>query len=287
MRNKSLLTALAVILLLPFGVQAEEVFNYTFFEMSYLNNGMDGTATAIEGRDRIDIRTGEGSGRGLRMSLALDSNLHVFAGYSGSNMDVSATQTVPYPTLDEMGAAFFTSPGAENWDGLCDLNGDGANNFLDLQMLSLADSDSRVASRAVFDGDMKDWSLGIGYNGMLTRKVGAYAQLFWQTRDLNLGNALFIGENQDLSTSENGVGATVGIRGQLGKRFELSGHVTYSPVSKMNLLAGLGAEILSDGVLFGIGGEFSFTDTFSICAGVDGDSHVRAWLLGMRYNFRS
>ena len=287
MRTRSLLTALAIMTLLPLGVAAEEAFNYSYFDMTYLNNGMDGTVTTINDRDRIDVNVGEGDGMGVRMSLAVNTNLHVFAGYSGSNMDVNATQTMSYPTLGEMRSAFLTTPGAANWDGFCDLTGDGMVNFLDLKVLKEASGDTRIASHAAVDGDLTDWRIGVGYNKLLATKVSGYAQVFWDDRNLDLGNALFMGERKDFGANDNGFGASVGLRGKVTDRFELTGHATYTPVGDINMLAETDADMLRSDTLFGIGSEFWFTDAFSIAAEVEGDGDVRAWLIAARFQFRS
>jgi hypothetical protein len=238
--------------------------------------------TAIEGRDRIDINVGEGDGIGIRAGRALTDNIHVFAGYTGSNMDLNATHTVPMPTLDEMRAAFFARPEAENWDGPCDLNEDGMINAIDLGLLKLA-GDSRIADRVAVGGDMKTWRIGVGYNALITPRVGAYTQVFWDARDLDSDTATFMDETGDIDTHASGFGATVGLRGRVTNNFELAGHVTYTPVGDVNLLAATRAGTISDDTLLGIGGEYWVNDALSIVAEVEGDGDVRSWLFGARY----
>ena len=198
-------------------------------------------------------------------------------------MDLNATQTAPMPTLDQMGQVFFASSRAANFDYLCDLNGDGAINFADLQVLRLADSNSRIATQAAVDGDMTDWRLGIGYHRLVTRRIDAFIQLFWDDRDLSFANAMFRGEMTDFDASENGLGATIGLRGKATDRLELSAHVTYSPVMEIDLLAETSSDMLKNKMMAGIGGEFWFTDAFSICAELEKNGDLRAWLIAARY----
>lgn len=287
MRAKALLTTLAVLLLLPTAVAAEELFNFSYFDVTYLDNGMDGAVTAVEGRDTIAVDVGEGDGLALHMSLALNNNIHVFAGYSGSNMDLRATQTVPYPTLDEMRDAFFSRGATPIWDERCDLTGDGMINYEDLYELHHATGDSRVAAEAAVAGALTAYRFGIGYNKMLKPKVGAYAQLFMDVVDLDHGKAAFVGGDRDFGANGNGIGAIVGLQGRVTDRFELEGRVTYSPVGDINMLGTTDADMLQGRTMLGIGGEFWFTRNSSIFAEVEGDGDLRTWAIGARTTFGS
>lgn len=284
MRITTFLITAAIMALLPLGVAAEEVFNYTYLDMTYLDNGMDGTVTATEGRDQVTVNVGEGDGTGLRMSLALTSNVHVFAGYAGSNLDANATHTVSMPTIDEMKSAFLAQPGDANWDGLCDLTGDGKVDLHDLSALAHADTDGSYAELA---GDMTDWKVGIGYNAMITRNIGGYAQLFWDNRDVDLGSAPFMGKTRAFGANDNGVGVALGLRGKVTDRLQLTGHATYSPVGEVNMLAATSGDMLSGDTLVGIGGEYWITDALSFVTEIEGDGDVRSWLVALRYQMRS
>ena len=72
--------------------------------------------------------------------------------------------------------------------------------------------------------------------------------------------------------------------GLLAQRFELTGEVTYTPIGDVDLLAATSAGRLGNDVLYGVGGEFWLTDTFSVRAATQGDGDVRAWTLGVRYD---
>ena len=282
MKITTVLLTFAVSMLLPASVNAEEAFRYSYLDMTYVDNGLDGTVTAREDQDTIAVNIGDGDGLGLRMSFAFNDNVHVFAAYSGSNMDVHATHTMPYPTLDEMRAAFFSTSAAQTWDVHCDLNNDGTVNFADLQILYNADGDTRVAQDVSLDGDLTSYRFGIGYNRMLRPKIGTYGRLFMDVRDIDHGTAIAFAGGRDFDATANGVGATLGLRGRLNTRLELDGWVSYSPVAQIDMLGKTDAEMLQDETLIGLAGEFRVTDKASIFARVEGYSDIRAWAIGTR-----
>lgn len=284
MKIGTLLLTLVTLALLPTWVAAEEAFDYTYLDVTYLDNGLDGTTTADEGQDRIAVNIGAGDGMGLRTSFALTDNVHVFAGYSGSNMDLNATQTVPYPTLDQMRDAMFATDVNESWDQSCDLNDDGMVNFQDLEVLANADGDTRVAQQVAADGELTTWRLGMGYNQMLRPKIGAYGQLFLDIREIEHDSIAFAG-GRDFDANASGIGATFGLQGKMTSRLELEGWVTYSPVGEVDMLGRTDDDMLQDETLIGLGGEFWVTDNASIFAQVEGYSDIRAWSVGTRMGF--
>ncbi len=285
MKTRLILATFAAAALLPITAGGEEVFDYTYFDLTYLDNGLSGTVSAVDNGERVDLRTGEGDGLGVRASFAVHPNFHVFGLYSGSNLDLNATHTRAYPSLDAMTAAFFTTPEFEAWDAACDLNDDAMINFSDLAMLKEATelgNDTWVESYAEADGDLTDLRLGVGYNTMLAPKVGAFAQVFWDSRDLDFASAQFMGENRDFGTDDNGIGAAVGLRGKVTDKLELNGRVTYTPDGDLNMLAETQSSVFSDDTLLAFGGTYNFTQAFSMSAEVEGDGDVQAYWIGAR-----
>lgn len=287
MKITTVLLTLAMFTLLPASVSAEEAFRYSYLDITYVDNGLDGTVTAREGQDTIAVDIGDGDGLGLRMSFAFNDNVHVFAAYSGSNMDVHATQTTPYPSLDEMRAAMFSTGADQTWDTHCDLNDDGMVNFLDLQILYNADGDTRVAQDVSLDGDLTSYRFGIGYNQMLRPTIGTYARLFMDVRDIDHGAGIAFAGDRDFDANANGVGATLGLRGRLNTRLELDGWVSYSPVAQIDMLGKTDSEMLQDETSIGLAGEFWVTDKASIFARIEGYSDIRAWAIGTRVGIGS
>ena len=286
MKTTLLRTSLTTLLLLPFAAAAQDSFNYDYFDVTYVDNGMDRMETAFNDADTVSMELGDGDGIGIRASKALSSEIHVFAGYYRSNLDLKATQTVGLPSLDSMRDAFMGTPDAENWDALCDLNEDGIVNYGDLAWLKAAIANgetSRIASEAATDGDMSDWRIGFGYNRMLATGLNGYAEVFWHGRDLDFGETHFMGRATDFGATDNGIGATLGLRSQVTERLQLSGRVTYTPVGDIDILATDGDDRLRDDMLYGVGGEFWFNDTFSVLAEVEGDGEAQTWLLAARY----
>ena len=287
MRLKILVMILAVLVLAPLPTAAQDDISYTWFETSYIDNGLDDSLSRDDGPERIDLAIGEGDGFGLRGSMALTENVHVFAGYAGSDIDIGATATADWPSLDAMRAAFFTTPDADYWDALCDLNGDGMINVVDLGLLRAAGPGRRVLGSTDVGGDVRDWRVGIGVNRMLTPTISGYAQLHWNDRDLDVDTVALAGEMVDFGASDNGFGATLGARGRVMERLELKGHVTHTPVGDIDLLADKSADRLDRDTIGGLAAELWFTDALSMTAGIEGDADTQAWRLGVRYDMRA
>jgi len=284
MKTRTLLLCAAAMTLLPLSVAAEETFDYTYFDVTYLSNGIDNSIATTDGHDMIDLAIVDGYGIGARGSLALTPHVHAFAGYATSDLDLDALHRVSMPTLAEMQNAFYTTPGMESWDAPCDLNGDGMINAVDLGLLKAAGAEPRIAEAVTVDGNLRDWRVGLGVNGLLTQRVSGYAQLFWEDRNVDFDKAFFAGEVRDASAADNGFGATVGARGKVTDKFELTGNVTFTPVGDIDLLADTSAGRLNSNTVVGVAGQYWFTDTFSMMAGVEGDNDIRAWTLGVRYD---
>ncbi len=106
-------------------------------------------------------------------------------------------------------------------------------------------------------------SVGIGYHAALSQRTDFFAALSYVKAEV-----LVVGGG---SASENGYGATIGVRGMVTEKLELDGAISYVDL-------GNGA----DGTAFGAAAIYNFTDIFSLALDVGVEEDEISYGLGVR-----
>jgi hypothetical protein len=111
--------------------------------------------------------------------------------------------------------------------------------------------------------DFDTISAGFGYHVGISDNVDFYGSLSWVRADVSISG---LG-----SGSEDGYGATIGLRGMVGTSVELTGNVSYVDL-------GDGA----DDTTVGAGLLYSFTDNFAVGIFIDANDDATAYGGGIR-----
>jgi len=274
MKTRPIITILSGLVILPVAAHAQEI-SYSYLDAAYMNNGMDVSAsesladtiyidtvmTADIAAD-IGIDVDDGNGFGLRGSWGFHPNWHVFAAYADTDTDLRLSGSGTITEMDETPMDF----------GLTASSG----------------------------GDATDWRVGFGYNHDFSPRLSGFAQLSWDSRDVDFDSVtVVIDDESDLlqpsdliadidgiSIDNAGIGANVGLRGKVNDWLELNGHVRYSEVGGIDLMAD-GDDILDSDTLFGFGAEVQFTDNFAICGEVETGEDSTGWAILTRFYFGS
>ena len=117
-----------------------------------------------------------------------------------------------------------------------------------------------------FGVDLDQLSIGGGFYMDLSDRADFYAAISYIQAEIS---APGFG-----SADEDGYGVTVGLRGMVTDKVELSGGISYSDL-------GDGA----DGTAFGAGALYSFTDTFALGVNIETDDDVTVYGIGGRFYF--
>jgi len=117
-----------------------------------------------------------------------------------------------------------------------------------------------------FGVDLDQLSIGGGFYMDLSDRADFYAALSYIQAEVSASG---FG-----SADEDGYGVTVGMRGMVTDKVELSGSLSYSDL-------GDGA----DGTAFGAGALYSLTDTFALGVGLETDDDVTIYGIGARFYF--
>lgn len=117
-----------------------------------------------------------------------------------------------------------------------------------------------------FGVDLNSLAIGGGYHTDISPNASFYADLLWIKAEVEADG---FG-----SADEDGYGLSVGMRGNIGDKFELEGGLSYSDL-------GDGA----DGTAFSAAGWYKFSNEFSIGLLLDIDEDVNGYGLGGRFYF--
>lgn len=122
-------------------------------------------------------------------------------------------------------------------------------------------------SQTSFDGgiDYDQLAVGAGYHVGMSERTDLYVGLLYVAAEASVGNG---------SADENGLGATMGIRGLITDKFELQGDVTY-----IDLGGGI------DGTSVGVMGRYSFTPAFAGTLNLGFDEDATNYGVGVRFYF--
>ena len=272
MKTRLFITTLGCLVTLPVAVHAQDI-SYTYFDGAFINNGFDVSAsesfaetialdtdvTADVAAD-MGITVKDGDGFALRGSWGFHPNWHVFAGYADHDLDVLMNMSGTITEMDATPADF----------GL-------------------------VASTR---GDITDWQAGLGYNFNFTPNVSGFVQVSWDNRDVDFDSMSVslsdptgqleatdvIGDADLLSVDNDGLGANVGLRGKVTDWLELNGHVRYSEIGGIDLMAD-GDDTLDSDTWVGVGAVVHVTDTFAINGEVEAGDDSTAWGVKARLYF--
>ncbi len=274
MKTRLFVTTLGCLAILPVAVQAEDI-SYTYFDGAYYNNGLDVSATEsvsetiiidseitvdFDGDMNIAVRDGEGFA--LRGSWAFHPNWHAFADYVDHDLELLMSMS---GTITEIEAP-------------------------------PADFDLSAFSR----GDITDWRAGLGYHHFFTPDFTAYAQVSWDSRKVDFDSMTatlndptglisvsdVIDDSSTFDVDEDGLGAKVGLRGYVTDWLELNGHVRYSEIGGVNLMADLDSEdVIDSDTWFGVGAVVEVTDSFAVLGEYEAGDDSSAWGLMARMYF--
>lgn len=262
---------------------APEPFDYTYVQAGFYDSGLGSGSAELDIADTLDVRAGSTSGIELQMSLEVGDRVHVFAGYNKSNLDLDASRTVLWPTIDEMRVGFLATADNPAYIARNDLNGDGRINIADLAILKRA-VNPRGSGEAVVAGDMQTWRAGAGLHQTLRPWLSGYMRVFAEHRKLDHPAVILI-DPRDFGASATGIGASAGLRVAASKRLELSGELLYSPFADVDLLGASDDEILEGATLFSFGALFRVTRRLHFVAAGDTDGDLTSWRAGLRFTF--
>ncbi len=274
MKTRLFVTALSCLAILPVAAQAQDV-NYTYFDGAFMNNGIDASISdsftdtiILESEFSADLSADlnmgvkDGDGYALGASWGFHENWHAFAGYADHQLDLFMNASGTITEFDSTPVEF------------------GLN--------------------ATSDGDVKDWRVGFGYNTYLTDTVSGFFQVSYDTRKIDfdsmsvsltdptglLGPSDIIGDvDTNIKIENEGIGANIGLRGRVTDWLELNGHVRYSPVGGIDLMAEEDDDAITSNTLYGVGAVVEFTDTFAVSGEVEAGEDVTAWGVFARLYF--
>lgn len=115
---------------------------------------------------------------------------------------------------------------------------------------------------------MKAWTLGVGYHWALSPTVDLVTGVSF------VDNKLTVDGGEGLALGAHGFGGTVGVRGRIGEKLELSGGVDYVDL-------GGGA----DSTTFSIGGDYYFVPAFAAGLHLSHNSDGDTFGVTLRYDF--
>lgn len=274
MKTRLYVTALSCLAILPVAAQAQDV-NYTYFDGAFMNNGIDASISesfvdtiVLDSEFTADLSADlnmgvkDGDGYALGASWGFHPNWHAFAGYADHELDL-----------------FMNASGT-------------------LSEVDLPPTDFALA--ATSSGDVKDWRAGFGYNTYITENVSGFVQVSWDSRSIDfdsmsvsltdpsgmLGPSDIIGDvDTNIKIDNEGLGANVGLRGKVTDWLELNGHVRYSEVGGIDLMAEEDDDAITSNTLYGVGAVVEFTDTFAVSGEVEAGEDVTAWAVFARLYF--
>jgi len=119
-----------------------------------------------------------------------------------------------------------------------------------------------------FGVDFDQVSAGVGYHAALSQSADFFATLSYVAVEASVSGPI------TGSASENGYGATIGLRGMVTDKLELDGTIGYVDL-------GDGA----DGTSFGAAAIYNFTDMFSLGLDVGFEEDAVSYGVGMRFYF--
>ena len=271
MKTRLFITILGCFVSLPVAVHAQDI-SYTYFDGAYINNGLD-VSTSESFVDTIALDTGmtadvaadmdiavkDGDGFALRGSWGFHPNWHAFAGYVDHDLDVLMNMSGTITEVDAIPADFGLTASTRG-----------------------------------------DWQAGLGYNFNVSPNVSGFVQVSWDSRDVDFDSMAVsfsdptgmleptdvIGDVDALSLDNDGLGANVGLRGKVTDWLELNGHVRYSEVGGIDLMAD-GDDVLDSDTWFGVGAVVHITDTFALNGEVETGDDSTAWGVKARLYFGS
>ena len=88
--NRALLATMTA-MLLPIGAMAGENINYTFFDLKYVDNGIDESYSETFEGESLSLDVDGSGGFAVLGSLAINENWHVFADYAATDVDLKAS----------------------------------------------------------------------------------------------------------------------------------------------------------------------------------------------------
>ncbi len=274
MKMKLFVTTLSCLAILPIAAQAQDI-NYTYFDGAFMNNGIDvsvsesftdtiviDTVMTADLSADLDVAVKDGDGYALGGSWDFHPNWHVFAGYADHKLDLLMNASGTITEVDSTPVDFgFTA-----------------------------------ASR----GDVTDWRAGLGFNTYITERVSGFARVSWDDRSVDFDSISFtltdpsglispsdiVGDvDSAVKLDEDGFGANVGLRGRVTDWLELNGHVRYSEVGGIDLMAETEDDFITSNTLYGVGAVVQFTDTFAVAGEVEAGEDTTAWQILARLYF--
>ncbi len=274
MKTRLFVTTLGCLAILPVAAQAQDV-NYTYFDGAFMNNGIDASISdsfvdtiILESEFSADLSADlnmgvkDGDGYALGASWGFHPNWHAFAGYADHKLDLFMNASGTITEIEGPAVPF------------------------DLAANS--------------DGDVTDWRVGFGYNTYITDNVSGFFQVSYDTRKMDfdsmsvsltdptglLGPSDIIGDvDTNIKIENEGIGANIGLRGRVTDWLELNGHVRYSPVGGIDLMAEEDDDAITSNTLYGVGAVVEFTDNFAVSGEVEAGEDVTAWGVFARLYF--
>ena len=274
MKTRLFVTTLGCLAILPVAAHAQDI-SYTYFDGAFMNNGIDASVSesftdtiSLDSEFTADLSADlgialkDGDGYALGGSWGFHQNWHAFAGYADHKLDLL-------------------------------MNGSGTITEIDSSPVPF---DLIASSR----GDVTDWRAGLGINTYITEGISGFAQVSWDNRQVDF-DSMFVSLNDPtgllspsdivgdvdsaISLDKDGIGANVGLRGRVTDWLELNGHVRYSEVGGIDLLAETEDDVISSNTLYGVGAVVHFTDTFAVAGEVEAGEDTTAWQILARLYF--
>ncbi len=274
MKTRLFVTTLSCLAILPVAAHAQDI-NYTYFDGAFMNNGIDASVSesftdtiSIDTEFTADLSADmgialkDGDGYALGGSWGFHQNWHAFAGYADHKLDLLMDASGTITQIDSSPVPFELA----------------------------------ASSR----GDVTDWRAGFGFNTYLTESVSGFAQISWDNREVDFDSMFVsltdptgllspsdvVGDvDSAIKLDKDGIGANVGLRGRVTDWLELNGHVRYSEVGGIDLMAESENDVITSNTLYGVGAVVKFTDTFAVSGEVEAGEDVTAWAVLARLYF--
>lgn len=113
-----------------------------------------------------------------------------------------------------------------------------------------------------FDLSLKTWEVGLGAQWSVAPNVSLFGRLAYASADADI-------------VDDDGYALQGGVRALVGTGFELEGAIHYTDLDDFG-----------DNTTFRGMGRYWFTSNLALNVGVELDSDVKTWLVGVRYSFK-
>jgi hypothetical protein len=117
-----------------------------------------------------------------------------------------------------------------------------------------------------FNIDLDQLGLGVGYHVDMSQNADFFATLSYVRAEASVSGFD--------SVDEDGFGATIGIRGMVGEKVELTGSIGYVDLGDAG-----------DGTSFGVSGLYNITDAFALSLNIETDDDITGYGIGGRFYF--